>query len=360
MTLVLTSLFVLITAVGGFGLVSLNQRQIAHRCADAGVFPRPLVRVRDAIRAYAFGACAALGLGAEACGYELVAVAFCVVAMLLTTYRRVPLALENRGVGVWLPLRDADAFESFDWRAFAKHAAPIALASVSLTLMTLVLFGIGMKSISCVIANQAIFVPIALTGLRRQCSPTLWGAARHHLASVYKSLKRNRAVRAVPIAYIQTNCSIPDELRIAVRPINACAGFVAIEVGTACVRDRVGVAFIRDAIVRLHEGTKAAEAMRTLSPGARPMPGRDESEVAFALSLAALEGHAIDKQLAHLCSKFAAPVADSVCAEMPDTRRGLARVLRIVAGEIRRWSGYKIALHSSGTSHARFSSANSP
>jgi hypothetical protein len=125
------------------------------------------------------------------------------------------------------------------------------------------------------------------TGLRSSLPPDPGSAPASFLRKVAKLVKREQRKdlpRIVGRIRIPEGSPAPDELRLAVVPRAAIAGFVTIEVGVVHVAGAGGSIALPEVLLRVTDGSECDRALQPLARHGRSMRGRKAGERVYAFS----------------------------------------------------------------------------
>jgi hypothetical protein len=247
--------------------------------AAGGLLPLPL-GPRAALAGLAFAAGVALQVTAQTtAGGLLVA-----LATLCTALRGPYAKATARGPGRWLALRPQDAFASNvppgHWLDLDTRPGRLtALVSTSLVIGV----SIAARHWSrlgpwLVCLDAAVLVPLLLTGRSSQLPPDGGRSGAPWLDRAFHRLRASGKLRVVPWGRVIAESSTVDELRLLVLPRVAMPGVVGIELGLAWNRAHAGWIAMPEILVRVLEGSAAAEKLSQTSMAPRTLAGRRADE----------------------------------------------------------------------------------
>ena len=177
---VLLGLLVAAIAVVYSALVGLKWRAVARACELAGARPRALIPLSPAVRtAFAGTALAAAAAVSVLTEIPTLAGLFLVVAMAFAAHRSPALLPQLRGPGQWLPLNDAEAFETKQPRLPGRWFDVGALPGFALFVVALAGFTFGaFKALATspynallVLLAAACLLPFSVPAARASCRP---------------------------------------------------------------------------------------------------------------------------------------------------------------------------------------------
>jgi hypothetical protein len=210
-------------------------------------------------------------------------------ALVLSVFVAPERGLAPRGPGRWLPLSEEDAFagesaplpgawlDSTTLRGFALFTLLIG-AAVGLAALEL---GRSPYRALLVVLSSGVLLPIFFTGRTSDGSLDRVAFARNFLRKVARALRAAPGLKAVPWARVPDGSSVPDEIRVLVKPRDALDGLVALEVALEAQRGLGGAARAPFVLVRVREGSRAEKA---LSPDGGWTRGRKPEERVAILS----------------------------------------------------------------------------
>lgn len=282
----------LVAAAAAFGmLVRCKSRAFGARCASRGATPRALFPLPDGPRAILAGVAFAAGLGLEGIG-ETTSGAVCAAIATLAAALRAPNPPPRaRGPGRWLALRAEDAFALP--KGVAGHWLDIdcglgraaALGAVAVAVVSALLARRFDPDAPWLVALDATaLVPLFVTGRVSQLPPHGVQSAVPWLAGAFRRLRAVSGVRVTPWARVAPDgvavddANRADELRLLVMPRVATPGLIGLEVGLAWSSTPVGWAATPEVLVRVVDGSAAAQTLVREVPSARSAPGRRPDE----------------------------------------------------------------------------------
>jgi hypothetical protein len=289
-------------AVGAVGilalyglLVALKSLEVARHASAAGVPPRPLVPLPIAARAVLAGAALAAGIFVQMVLERGTPGALLVLAAVLLAAHRTPLyrlAGRLRGPGRWLSVSEEEAFRDAPRPTGAYLDVSTRAGKALLVLLLGAVFGLAW-----VIADDSPFrahlvaldatalLAIFCTGRIAELPPDPATAPARFLRGVARRIRKSLPeVRLVGRIRVPDGGSRADELRLAVAPRTAPAGFVAIEVGVVYVRGAGGAIGLPEVLLRVAAGSACAEAAARIARQGRPARGRKKGERVVALT----------------------------------------------------------------------------
>jgi len=277
----------LLSAAVSFGmLVQCKSRAFGLACALRGGIARALLPLPDRPRAILAGIAFALGLGLGLGGIgDATAGAACAAIATLAAALRAPRSLPRvRGPGRWLALRAEDAFalpevkghwldiDSAVGRAAALGAGVLAVVAALLARR------FDPDAPWVVALDATALVPLFITGRASQLPPDGVRSAVPWLARAFRRLRTVSGVRVTPWARVAPDGLAADELRLLVMPRVATPGLIGLEVGLAWSSTPVGWAATPEVLVRVVDGSAAAQTLVREVPSALSAPGRRSDE----------------------------------------------------------------------------------
>jgi hypothetical protein len=278
-------------------LVGKKSVDVARSAEAAGATARPLVRLPMILRALLAGASLLAGLAVElvlhraTLGALLVLAATIFAAHLPASWKA---GARLRGPGRWLPVAEAEAFRDPP-RAPGGHLDASTRNGRIVFVLVLAAFAGGIYLLSDISSYQSQIVAFDFTailaifgtGLRSSLPPDPGSAPASFLRKVAKLVKREQRKdlpRIVGRIRIPEGSPAPDELRLAVVPRAAIAGFVTIEVGVVHVAGAGGSIALPEVLLRVTDGSECDQALQPLARHGRSMRGRKAGERVYAFS----------------------------------------------------------------------------
>jgi hypothetical protein len=279
----------LVLLLGGlalaFGLLASHKASFfATACAARGATGRgwlPLpTGVRVVLAALSFGGAVAL----EVVDRPLEGALLAALAAFASALRAPSLRPSVRGPGKWLALRPEEAFAT---TAPARHWMDAGGAHGRLALAALGALTFGIAFASRHFSSEApwlvgldalAIVPLFCTGCATQLPPSGDRSAAPWLERAFDRLRDVALLRAVPWARVTLDGTTVDELRLLVLPRAPMPGVAGIEVGLGWVSTPVGWVGSPEVLVRVLDGSPAAERLAQAGPVGRTLPGRRPDE----------------------------------------------------------------------------------
>jgi hypothetical protein len=276
-------------------LVGRKSVDVALAAEAAGAAARPLVPIPMALRALLAGASLVAGLAIELVLHRAtVGALFVLAATLFASHlpARWKAGGRLRGPGRWLPVAEAEAFRDPP-RAPGGHLDASTRNGRIVLALVLAAFVGGVYLLSDISPYQAQIVAFDFTailaifgtGLRSSLPPDPGSAPASFLRKVAKLVRREQRKdlpRIVGRIRIPEGSIAPDELRLAVLPRAAIAGFVTIEVGVVHVAGAGGSIALPEVLLRVADGSECDRALQLLSRHGRSMRGRKAGERVYA------------------------------------------------------------------------------
>ncbi len=278
-------------------LVRRKSFDVARAAEAAGAVARPFVPLPMVLRALLAGASLVAGLAVELVLHRATLGALLVLAATLFASHlpaRWKAGARLRGPGRWLPVAEAEAFRDPP-RAPGGHLDFSTRNGKIVFTLVLAAFAAGVYFLSDISPYQAQIVALDLpvilalfgTGLRASLPPDPGSAPASFLRDVAKRVRRAQRKdppRIIGRIRIPEGSAEPDELRLAVLPRSAVAGFVTIEIGVVHVAGPGGSLALPEVLLRVADGSECDEALRSLSRHGRSMRGRKAGERVYAFS----------------------------------------------------------------------------
>jgi len=189
-----------------------------------------------------------------------------------------------RGPGKWLALRPDEAFAA---PGAPQHWMDAGGARGRVALATLAALTCGVALVSrrfspegpwLVALDAMALLPLFVTGRAVQLPPAGDRSAAPWLKRTFDRLRDVALLRAVPWARVTLDGTTIDELRLLVLPRAPMPGVAGIEVGLGWISTPVGWIGSPEVLVRVLDGTPAAERLAQVGPVGRTMPGRRPDE----------------------------------------------------------------------------------
>lgn len=253
-----------------FGLLLLGKWRLFEAAAALrNAEPRALVGLPVGVRTSLAGLCTGLAVIAGGRWDEPTLVgALLLAAMACAALYAKPGRPLPRGPGQWLPLSEADAFAHARERlpgAYLDAGSWRGAATLGVLLAGALALHVWQRQSSPyraveLLLGAALLLPVFLTGRAREL-PVPAGADRERtLERLLRGLRRH-GLRAVPLARLPQGLGVPDELRLLVQPRGARSGLMALELGVEHVLGLGGVVSEPYVLVRVREGSPAAQAL---------------------------------------------------------------------------------------------------
>jgi hypothetical protein len=267
---VLAGLSIAAIAVIYSALVGLKWRAVSKACELAGARPRALIPLSPVKRAVVAGTALASAAAVGALtDIPTLAGLLLVVAMAFAAHRSPALLPQLRGPGQWLPLNDAEAFDTKEPRLpgrwFDVGQLPGLASFVSaiggFTWAAFTALPASPYYALLVLLSAACLLPIFCTGRARELPANLVVRPRRVLAWLAARLRKDKGLRVVPWARIPEGRTEPDELRLLVMPRAALAGLMAIEIGMEYEQGGGGPVALPCVIVRALDGSPSYRAL---------------------------------------------------------------------------------------------------
>lgn len=270
-------------------LLALKHHQVVRSCRVRGVAPRPLVPVGVAVRVAIAGPLLAASLAAQVfLDHPLPGALGILAVVALVAYLTPKRTVSPRGPGRWLPLSDDDAFSKREAWPFGWLDAGSPFGKVVLILTTLV-WGTGLYFLSqhgtyfAYLAGLDFVVVLALfgTGRRTELPADPVRSAAPLLRSIATSLRKSKRIgeaRIRAFGRIPTGASVPDELRLLIRPKGSLRGFTSIEIGLGWAHGAGGSIAMPQLLLRVVEASPCHEAVTQRLRRARWIQGRETYE----------------------------------------------------------------------------------
>jgi hypothetical protein len=266
-------------------LLGLKARAMKKGAAGAATGPRGLLLLPTWMRVLsasgAFAGAAYVALDTE---YPSVAGCLLVAAILCACHRAPRVRPALRGPGTWMRIAPEDAFRV---RAaprlpgrFFDAGSPLGFALFFLLLLGFVAAALvvlrtsAYEAVAVLLGASSLF-PIFCTGRAAELPHHPVDEARRLLGPMYSRLASNRTLSVSPLARVSEGRSEPDELRLSVMPRHPLRGVESIEVGHDHERGAAGILPMPYVIVRIADGSEAAE---TLPKGLLWTRGRSADE----------------------------------------------------------------------------------
>jgi hypothetical protein len=278
-------------------LVGKKSVDVARAAEAAGATARPLVRLPIILRALLAGVSLVAGLAVELVLHRATLGALLVLAATLFA-SHLPASWKAgarlRGPGRWLPVAEAEAFRDPP-RAPGGHLDASTRNGRIVLALVLAAFAGGIYLLSDISAYQSQIVAFDFTailaifgtGLRSALPPDPGSAPASFLRKVAKLVKRQQRKdlpRIVGRIRVPEGSAEPDELRLAVLPRAARAGFVTIEIGVVHVAGAGGSIGLPEVLLRVTDGSECDRALQPLARHGRSMRGRKAGERVYAFS----------------------------------------------------------------------------
>jgi hypothetical protein len=318
-------------------LVGRKSVDVARAAEAAGAAARPLVRLPMVLRALLAGASLIAGLTVELVLHRatlgaLLVLAATIFAAHLPAHWKAGARL--RGPGRWLPVAETEAFRDPP-RAPGGHLDASTRNGRIVLLLVLAAAAGGVYLLSDISPYQAQIVAFDFTavlaifgtGLRSSLPPDPGSAPASFLRKVAKLVRREQRKdlpRIVGRIRIPEGSSEPDELRLAVLPRAAIAGFVTIEIGVVHVAGAGGSIALPEVLLRVTDGSECDQALQPLSRHGRSMRGRKAGERVYAFSPRLPTARMTAGLVTRLARAVAAPAAQDAAPRPSTTSRRAA------------------------------------
>ena len=278
-------------------LVGRKSVDVARAAEAAGATARPLVRLPMVLRALLAGASLVAGLAVELVLHRATMGALLVLAATIFA-AHLPAKWKAggrlRGPGRWLPVAEAEAFRDPP-RAPGGHLDASTLNGRIVLALVLAAVAGGVYLLSDISSYQAQIVAFDFTailaifgtGLRSSLPPDPGSAPASFLRKVAKLVRREQRKdlpRIIGRIRVPEGSPAPDELRLAVLPRAAHAGFVTIEIGVVHIAGAGGSIALPEVLLRVTDGSECDRALQPLSRHGRSMRGRKAGERVYAFS----------------------------------------------------------------------------
>lgn len=278
-------------------LVVAKSREAARHARAASVAARPLVPLPVVVRAALAGVSLSIGVFVELVVERPVEGALLVIAAIVFAAHRTPLWVPSaalRGLGRWLPVAEADAFRNpprargayLDVSTLAGKALLTVLLSGVFALAWL-LFDESPYRAELVALDATALLAIFCTGRIAELPPDPATAPTRFLRAIARRVRRSLPaddLRIVGRIRIPEGKTEPDEVRLAVAPRSAPAGFGGIEIGVVYVPGAGGPIGLPEVLLRVVEGSPCALALDPITRHHRVSRGRKQGERVVSLS----------------------------------------------------------------------------
>lgn len=273
-----------------FALLVVAKVQRAAAFATAGKpGPTPVVPLALPFRAVLSALALSLGIALQRDGSPIFGACVLGVAMALSVHRAAQGTAAPRGPGRWLPLRAPDAFgrqsSPGGWLDAGTGGGKIALAVFFAVVFAVagVLLDQDPRTAVLLVLDSFVVLPLFLTGGQAQTVPTSERTKRLFEA-IFLRLIRSKGLRVTPLARFPVGLATSDEVRLLLTPRRAVAGFVGLEVGVGWLKTPGGFVALPEVLVRVLDGSVAADRAAVLAGGRRSVPGRRLDERVFVLT----------------------------------------------------------------------------
>ena len=284
------ALFVLYTL-----LIALKSAETARLARAAGAAARPLVPLPVSARAIFGGAALLGGLFVQLVADRATAGAVLVLVATVLAAHRPPrwTRAELRGPGRWLPVAEATAFADPPRLCGAYLDVSTRAGKALLLLLLAGVAGVAypMHDTSpyragLVVLDATALLAIFCTGRLAELPPDPVTAPARSLREVAKRLRRalGTDVRLVGRIRVPDGSATADELRLAVVPRRAPAGFGAIEIGVVHVQGIGGAIGLPEVLLRVRSGSPCEAAIEPLARHGRSVRGRRAQERVIVFS----------------------------------------------------------------------------
>jgi hypothetical protein len=283
------ALFVITSA-----LVALKSAEVARGFRARGVEPLPLLPLPTSVRAILAGAALVGGLFVQlilaraTIGALLVALAIALAAHQPPRPKRATL----RGPGRWLPVGESTAFRDPPrlrgaWLDVSTREGKLVFLTLLGGVVALVawLWETTPHRAQLIAFDAAALLAIFGTGRLAELPPDPATAPARILRDVAKRVRK-----AFPDARLVGRIRVPDgsseadELRLAIAPKSAPAGFGAIEVGVVYAQGTGGALALPEVILRVTTGSPCEEAIDRVARAGRSTRGKKPNERAIVFS----------------------------------------------------------------------------
>lgn len=303
-------------------LVARKSSDVARAAEAAGATARPLVPLPAVLRALLAGTSLVGGLAIELVLHRATLGAILVLAATIFA-AHLPAAWKAgarlRGPGRWLPVAEAEAFRDPP-RAKGGYLDASTRAGLLTLLLVLAVVAGGVYLLSDISPYQAqilafdttAILAIFGTGLRSSLPPDPGSAPASFLRRVAGFVRRTLRVdppRIVGRIRVPEGSTEPDELRLAIAPRAAIAGFVTIEIGVIHIAGAGGSIALPEVLLRVTDGSECDRALQPLSRHGRSMRGRKPGERVYAFSPRLPTARMTANLVSRLARAVAAPAA---------------------------------------------------
>jgi hypothetical protein len=277
-------------------LVARKAAETSRAAREHGTTARPLIPIPAAMRAVLAGSLLVAGLFVELVMARATAGALLVAGAVALAAHRTPLwpRATLRRPGRWLPITEAAAFADPP----RPRGAWLDVSTLEgKLLLALSLGGVGalaawMFETSPYRAELVAFDAVALlavfcTGRLAELPPDPATAPARLLRDVAKRVRKalpRDEVRVIGRTRVPDGASKGDDLRLAVVPRHAPAGFGAIEVGVVHVRGAGGSLALPEVILRVKHGSACEAMAEGIARSGRSVRGRAVGEQAITFS----------------------------------------------------------------------------
>ncbi len=205
------------------------------------------------------------------------------LAMVFAAHRTPHTRLAPRGSGQWFALAPDEAFAVRPESDVLDGATGAGRVFFLLWVAAAVGLGLLLRPLDLAWAwlvplDALAFLAISFTGSLAQLPPDRATAPGRRLLLLHRALKKDQTLRVAPYARVPVGGTVPDELRLLVRPRASMEGVVGIEVGVAWIATPSGYASETEILVRVREASSAAARIAALAPGRPVVPGRKTDE----------------------------------------------------------------------------------